>query len=68
MPRNAVEEIQMATYLVETPFSDKKYYSIEINDDAGVVVYSECCADTMSVDVAREVHAALGQYLAALDA
>jgi hypothetical protein len=50
-------------YLEDRPFTTKEYYSIEITDK-GATVYSECCADTMSVETATAVHEALGRYLA----
>lgn len=68
----------MTVYLDRTPFDDSSdAYTISIEDDrlvdgilrgekfnaGGVVVESECCSDTMSVEVARKVHAALGMYV-----
>lgn len=50
-------------YLPRTPFSTADYYAVEIND-AGLTVYSECCADTMSVEAAAATYEALGRYLA----
>ncbi|MEV0646081.1 hypothetical protein AB0I28_12525 [Phytomonospora sp. NPDC050363] len=41
------------------PLSD---YSVEVDKD-GVLVYSECCADRMSLATARLLHEALGKYL-----
>lgn len=60
-----------------TYFSDDENYSITIEEDGpptampygriqpsgGVVVYSECCADRMSREVAETVYHALGKYL-----
>lgn len=57
------------TYLEDTSFDDPRRdpsnYSVEI-DERGVIVYSECCAERMSDDVARQVYEALGRYLADL--
>lgn len=54
------------TYLPETYFNDKNYYAAEIGAD-GLIVISECCADTMSEATARVVHEALGRWLADRD-
>lgn len=51
------------TYLPETYFNDKNYYQVEIGEE-GLIVISECCADTMSEETARTVHEALGRWLA----
>jgi len=51
-----------ATYLPDTHFNGDRNYSVEI-DGAGLIVYSECCADRMSDETARKVHEALGRYL-----
>ena len=54
-------------YLDNTNFEDptgRGQYEIGIDDKDGVIVYSECCAERMSDDVARQVHEALGRYLA----
>ena len=53
-------------YLDNTSFEDPQgdsRYEIGIDDKLGVIVYSECCAESMSDDVARKVHEALGRYL-----
>jgi hypothetical protein len=52
-------------YLPETEFNVplQAGYTVQVTSD-GVTVYSECCADTMSVETARLLHVALGRYLA----
>lgn len=50
-------------YLDETPFSDRRYYSVVVGT-GGLIVYSECCADTMDRACATRVHEALGRWLA----
>lgn len=55
-------------YLEDTNFDDptgRGRYEIGIDDKDGVIVYSECCGERMSIDVARKVHEALSRYLAA---
>lgn len=53
----------MTTFLEETPFNpDDPNYTVEISED-GLVVYSECCLDTMSLQTAERVHEALGQWI-----
>jgi len=42
----------------ETYFNDEKYYSYEIKDGE-LTIYSECCADTMSLDVMRKLYGEL---------
>lgn len=49
-------------YLDETPFNDRRYYSVVV-DTGGLTVYSECCADTMDRACAARVHEALGRWL-----
>ena len=73
-------EVVPRTYLPETPFrADDPYYSVTVevpgpptvNGDrraGGVTVYSECCADTMSVETARALRDAIDAYLRDLDA
>jgi hypothetical protein len=58
-------ELEAIKYLPETPFTEPAEsgdYSIEVNG-LGVIIYSECCADTMSVETAHKVYEALGRYL-----
>jgi hypothetical protein len=61
-------EQENRVYLDNTNFEDptQEYsrYEIGIDTEYGVIVYSECCAERMSDDVARKVHEALGRYLA----
>jgi hypothetical protein len=38
-------------------------YSVEVTSE-GVVVYSECCADTMTRETAKRLYYAIGNYLA----
>jgi hypothetical protein len=45
------------------PDDPNSFYSVEITAEQGVVVYSECCAEAMSEDTARKVHATLGAWL-----
>lgn len=63
------EDPPSRVYLDNTNFDDptQSYgsYEIGISDKDGVIVYSECCAERMSDDVAAKVHEALGRYLAA---
>lgn len=43
-------------------FNDDDYYEFAI-DDYGPIVYSECCADRMTLDVARKVRNALTAWI-----
>lgn len=43
-------------------FNNEKYYEFVI-DEQGPIVYSECCADRMTPEVARQVRDALTKYL-----
>lgn len=47
--------------------SQRAGYSVEVTN-AGVTVYSECCADTMSAETAAALYEALGRFLADRDA
>lgn len=55
----------VAPYLPQMAFNGPlcNGYSVEVTAE-GVTVYSECCADRMSVETARALHEALGRYLA----
>jgi hypothetical protein len=68
MEARAVSTPDQQTYLENTNFDDphgfSRRYEVGIDDEHGLVVYSECCASAMSDDVARKVHEALGRYLA----
>jgi hypothetical protein len=62
----SLERTEAVRYLPETRFDPEdegSYYVVEI-DDAGLVVYSECCLDRMCLSTARLVHEALGRWLA----
>ena len=54
---------QTQSYLEAIKFTPDEYYEVGIGDD-GLVVWSECCACTMTEDTARAVHEALGRWLA----
>lgn len=49
-------------YLDLTTFAPGQQYQVAI-DEQGVIVYSECCAERMTDDVARTLHQALSAYL-----
>lgn len=45
-------------------FNDQNYYSFGLDSrDGGVTVYSECCADTLDLAAAIELHALLGEWI-----
>lgn len=46
----------------KTYFNPDDYYEFVI-DDQGPVVYSECCADRMTLEVARKVYHALDRWI-----
>lgn len=62
------------TYMPETPFNPSGWRELEYGrtsscyevqvDESGVTVISECCADTIGLETARTLHAALGAWLA----
>lgn len=69
-PRGTVPDEDLFNPEPKPPVKSKKYldltdfggYAIEIEGDE-ITVYGCDCLETMSVDVARKVHEALGRFL-----
>lgn len=62
-----VPEPEPRVFLEETDFDEHNGndYSVEVTEKGGVVVYSECCADTMSRETAEKLRDAITEYLEA---
>ena len=50
-------------YLKKMYFSDEDDYAVEVTD-GGLIVYSECCADTMSRETMIATRDAINAWLA----
>jgi len=44
-------------------FNSENYYSFESDQDGSIWIYSECCADRLDRDAARELRDMLDEYL-----
>jgi hypothetical protein len=66
-PQDGDDDISaVKKYLDLTAFNNKDQYQVEI-DEAGLIVYSECCASQMSIETMKKVHAALGEFLSRIE-